>query len=153
MKLDEITNVNIYETIKLENQICFSLYVASKEIIRLYKPLLEKYNLTYTQYLTMMVIWEKDNISIKELGEKLRLDSGTLTPLIKKLEKMELVEKYRDADDERVVRVTLLEKGNEMKKNIVEVPKNLMCKFQSKMEDMKLLKKLLDESIAKMEEI
>jgi DNA-binding MarR family transcriptional regulator len=74
-----------YENIKLDNQLCFSLYAASREVIKLYKPVLDKYNLTYTQYVTMLVLWEEEKITVKEIGEKLHLDSGTLSALLKKI--------------------------------------------------------------------
>ena len=96
-----------YDKIKLENQMCFPLYALSREVIKLYKPLLDKYNLTYTQYVTMLVIWEKEKILFKELGEKLHLDSGTLTPVVKKLESMGLIIKYRNKEDDRVVTIEI----------------------------------------------
>lgn len=89
-----------YDKIKLDNQLCFSLYAVSREIIKLYKPLLDKHNLTYTQYIAMLVMWEEEKILFKELGKKLHLDSGTLTPVVKKLESMELVTKYRNKEPE-----------------------------------------------------
>lgn len=85
-----------YDCIKLENQVCFSLYAASREIIKLYKPVLDKFNLTYTQYVAMLVLWEDEKITVKGIGKRLHLDSGTLTPLLKKLEFMGLVDRYRD---------------------------------------------------------
>ena len=92
-----------YDKLKLDNQLCFSLYALSREVIKLYNPLLDKYNLTYTQYIAMLVMWEEEKIIFKELGKRLHLDSGTLTPVIKKLESMELVTKYRNKEDDRVV--------------------------------------------------
>jgi len=83
--------MNQDESLKLSNQLCFSIYACSKEIIKLYKPYLDELGLTYTQYITMLVLWEENNISVKNLGERLFLDSGTLTPLLKKLEKMGIV--------------------------------------------------------------
>ena len=102
--------VDKYESIKLNNQLCFSLYALSREIIKKYKPLLDKHNLTYTQYIAMLVMWEKEKILFKELGKRLHLDSGTLTPVLKKLEAMELIIKYRNKEDDRVVTVELTEK-------------------------------------------
>ena len=96
-----------YDTLKLENQLCFPLYALSREVIKLYKPYLDKHNLTYTQYITMMVMWEEEKIIFKDLGKKLHLDSGTLTPVIKKLEATGLVTKYRTKEDDRVVAVEL----------------------------------------------
>lgn len=105
-----------YDKIKLENQLCFSLYALSREVIKLYKPILDKYNLTYTQYITMLVLWEEEKIIFKELGKRLHLDSGTLTPVVKKLEAMGLVIKYRNVEDDRVVTVELTEKGKTAKR-------------------------------------
>ena len=121
--------MNKYDKIKLDNQLCFSLYALSREIIKLYKPLLDKYNLTYTQYIAMLVMWEEEKIIFKELGKRLHLDSGTLTPVVKKLESMELVRKYRNKEDDRVVTVELTEKGRLLKEDIIEVPENMysMC--------------------------
>ena len=118
-----------YDKLKLDNQLCFSLYALSREVIKLYNPLLDKYNLTYTQYIAMLVMWEEEKIIFKELGKRLHLDSGTLTPVIKKLESMELVTKYRNKEDDRVVTVELTEKGKLLKEDIIEVPDNIysMC--------------------------
>lgn len=118
-----------YEVIKLDNQLCFSFYAISREIIKLYKPILDKFNLTYTQYITMLVLWEEEEINFKRLGERLHLDSGTLTPVVKKLEAMDLVTKYRTKEDDRVVVVKLTEKGKDLKDEITVVPKELGCKI------------------------
>ncbi|SFU85886.1 transcriptional regulator, MarR family [Clostridium sp. DSM 8431] len=119
--------MNKYDELKLENQLCFPLYALSREIIKLYKPYLDKFNLTYTQYITMMVMWEEEKIIFKELGKKLHLDSGTLTPVIKKLESMELIKKYRSKEDDRVVIVELTEKGKALKDEVLEIPRNIAC--------------------------
>lgn len=111
-----------YSALKLENQLCFPLYAAAKEVVRRYRPFLEKLDLTYTQYITMMVLWEEKEISVKELGEKLFLDSGTLTPLLKSLEQKQYVSRHRSEEDERVLLVTVTEKGQELKKEAVGVP-------------------------------
>ena len=111
---------------KLDNQLCFSLYVSSKEVIRRYKPLLDPYDLTYTGYITLMALWEKDGVNVKELGKKLFLDSGTLTPLLKKLEAVGYVERKRDPKDERNMHVYLTERGVELKKEMVNLPKELL---------------------------
>lgn len=134
-----------YEPIKLENQMCFSLYAASREIIKLYKPILDKYNLTYTQYIAMLVLWEKGKASVKDIGKYLHLDSGTLTPLLKKLEVMELIKRYRDVKDDRVVIAEVTEKGFRLKDKILEVPKEIFCKVNFPLEKAIELKKLLDE--------
>lgn len=141
-----------YDKIKLENQICFPLYALSREIIKLYKPILDKYNLTYTQYITMLVIWEEEKIIFKELGKRLHLDSGTLTPVIKKLESMGLIIKYRSKEDDRVVIVELTEEGRVLKEDILEVPDKMFCKFKGNEETLIMLKKYLDELLDTSEE-
>lgn len=134
-----------YEKLKLENQLCFSLYAASREVIKVYKPLLDKYGLTYTQYIVMLVVWEHEKITVKEMGQKLHLDSGTLTPVLKKLFSMELINKYRDVNDDRVVIVELTQKGKELKDEILEVPEQMYCKFDGNVEEAIELKKMLDK--------
>lgn len=109
----------------LDNQLCFSLYVCSKEVIKRYKPLLEPYGLTYTGYITMMALWEKDNVNVKELGSRLFLDSGTLTPLLKKLEAQGYVERTRDPRDERNIIIRLTEKGRDLRQMAVCIPRQM----------------------------
>lgn len=136
--------MNKCEMLKLDNQLCFSLYAASREIIKLYKPLLDKYNLTYTQYIAMLVMWEKEKILFKELGNRLHLDSGTLTPVVKKLESMNLVTKYRNEEDDRVVTVEITDFGKSLKEEISEVPGNIICNFSGNEKLLFELKQLLD---------
>ena len=113
---------NKYDCLKLENQICFPLYACSKEVVKRYRPYLDAINLTYTQYIAMMVFWEHKIHSVKELGEKLYLDSGTLTPVLKSLEAKGYVKRYRSAADERVLLVELTEAGEALKERALEVP-------------------------------
>lgn len=115
---------------KLDNQLCFSLYVCSKEVIKKYKPLLDPLGLTYTGYITLMALWEKDGINVKELGKKLYLDSGTLTPLLKKLETLGYVERRRNPEDERNMLIYLTENGKELKQEAVCIPKELLSGLQ-----------------------
>ena len=110
------------ELLKLDNQICFPMYVASKEIVRRYIPLLNKLDLTYTQYITLLALWEKDHITVKELGEKLYLDSGTLTPLLNKLEKKGYIIKNKSDKDGRELVVIVTDKGLELKQKAIDVP-------------------------------
>lgn len=117
------------DCIKLENQICFALYAASREVIKLYKPILDKYNLTYTQYVAMLVLWESERMTVKEIGQRLHLDSGTLTPLLKKLEQRGLITRHRDTNDDRVVIVSLTEAGVQLKSEILDVPGEVFCKM------------------------
>ena len=113
---------NKYDALKLENQICFPLYACSKEIVKKYTPFLEEIDLTYTQYITMLVMWEKEQMTVKELGKLLYLDSGTLTPVLKKLEQKGYVRRSRDEQDERVINVTLTKEGEALKEKAVEIP-------------------------------
>ena len=114
--------MNNDDILKLSNQLCFPLYASGKEIVRKYTPLLEEFDLTYTQYIVLLVLWEKDKQTVKEIGEKLYLDSGTLTPLIKKLIQKGLVKKEINKDDEREMLISLTKEANELKKEIVKVP-------------------------------
>jgi len=125
--LDKTIAISTDELLKLDNQLCFALYVSSKEVIRKYKPLLDPLELTYTGYITLMALWEKDNITVKDLGKKLYLDSGTLTPLLKKLELLGYIERNRSASDERNVYVELTGKGHELKSKVAHIPQELIC--------------------------
>ncbi|MBQ9146184.1 MAG: MarR family transcriptional regulator [Rikenellaceae bacterium] len=110
------------ERLKLENQLCFPLYVCAKEVIRRYAPLLEPYGLTYTQYIAMMVLWEHRSLTVKELGNYLFLDSGTLTPMLKKMERSGWLRRSRSNRDERVVVVSITEEGDWLQEQLVDVP-------------------------------
>ena len=111
-----------YDALKLENQLCFPLYACAREVVKRYKPFLDEIDLTYTQYIAMMVMWEKKSINVKELGECLYLDSGTLTPLLKKLESKGLVSRKRSEKDERNLIVTITEEGESLKEKAVNIP-------------------------------
>ncbi len=132
-----------YAGLKLGNQICFPLYACSREIVKKYKPYLDELDLTYTQYITMMVLWERGQINVKELGECLYLDSGTLTPLLKKLETKGWVTRQRAKEDERVLIVTLTQKGQELRDQAAEVPKKMSCCVKLSPEEAKTLYTLL----------
>lgn len=110
---------------RLGNQLCFPLYACAKEVVRLYKPHLDRLGLTYTQYIAMLVLWERDALSVKELGGRLYLDSGTLTPLLKKLEAQGLVTRTRSAADERSVVVSLTERGRALQERAAVVPEKM----------------------------
>ncbi len=116
---------NDYEALKLENELCFPLYACSRELIKQYKPYLDEIDLTYTQYITMMVLWEKRVLSVKELSIYLYLDSGTLTPLLKKLEAKGLVSRKRSEEDERSLIVSLTDRGKELRKRAVHIPERM----------------------------
>lgn len=114
-----------YDCLRLENQLCFPLYAASKEIIRKYKPFLDKLDLTYTQYITMMVLWEVKETNVKALGKKLFLDSGTLTPLLKKLEEKGYITKEKLETDERNIIVRITHSGEELKNLAKIIPEKM----------------------------
>lgn len=116
---------NNYEMLKLKNQICFPLYAVSNKITRMYKPLLDKLDLTYTQYITMMVLWEKKQVTEKQLGECLYLKSNTLAPLLKKLENKGYVKREKSKEDERSLIISITELGESLKEKAVDVPKEL----------------------------
>ncbi|MCM1121580.1 MAG: MarR family transcriptional regulator [Eubacterium sp.] len=116
---------NKYDCLKLENQLCFPLYACSKEVIRRYKPYLDELDLTYTQYIAMMVMWERKEVTVKELGRCLYLDSGTLTPLLKKLEDKNYVVRRRSKEDERNLIVSITQEGEELKERAVHIPASL----------------------------
>ena len=111
-----------YDAIKIDNQLCFPLYACAKEIVRRYKPFLDEIDLTYTQYIAMMVLWEEKEINVKALGKRLYLDSGTLTPLLKRLEQKNLISRQRDSKDERNLIVRLTAEGERLKEKAVEIP-------------------------------
>jgi len=117
------------DAIIVDDQLCFALYAASRAATAVYRPHLEQLGLTYPRYLAMLVLWERDDISVKELGERLFLDSGTLTPLLKSLAASGLVERARDPADERVVRIALTEKGRELREKSSDVVGAIACKL------------------------
>lgn len=116
-----------YDKLKLSNQLCFPLYACSKEVVRRYKPYLDEIDLTYTQYITMMVLWEKKEATVKELGEVLFLDSGTLTPVLKKLEKKGYLTRERSKEDERTLVVSITSEGEHLKEQAVDIPQKMGC--------------------------
>jgi DNA-binding MarR family transcriptional regulator len=114
--------VKEFEQLKLDNQLCFLLYAASREMTKQYKPLLEALDVTYPQYLVLLLLWEQDEMSVKKMGELLYLDSGTLTPMLKRMEQQGLVTRERTAEDQRSVTVTLTEKGHSIKNKASGIP-------------------------------
>ncbi|HTD06845.1 MarR family transcriptional regulator [Undibacterium sp.] len=124
MKKTPVPHVDL---LALDNQFCFALYSASLAMTKTYKPILEKIGLTYPQYLVMLVLWRQDNILVKDIGESLFLDSGTLTPLLKRLEAAGIIVRTRDQQDERQVRITLTAAGKQLKKAAKEIPLQIMC--------------------------
>ena len=134
---------NKFNALKLENQLCFPLYVCSKEIVKRYKPFLDEIGLTYTQYITMMAMWENEELSVKELGELLFLDSGTLTPVLKTLEKKGLLLRKRSQADERIVLVTLTKNGKNLKEKAIEIPLKMQGCLSINEKDAKELYRIL----------
>ena len=115
------------EILLLDNQLCFALYSASLAMTKFYKPLLDPLGLTYPQYLVMLVLWEGDGITVSQLGERIALDSGTLTPLLKRLEASDLLHRLRDASDERRVLLQLTPAGRALKAKAMAVPESVAC--------------------------
>jgi DNA-binding MarR family transcriptional regulator len=115
--------------LRLDNQVCFPLYAAARAIMQAYQPLLAKLGLTYPQYLVMMVLWEEDGLSVKAVGERLYLDSGTLTPLLKRLEEGGFLRRTRADHDERVVELFLTAEGKRLKKRAEEIPQEVICRI------------------------
>lgn len=139
--------MNNLDMLKLENQLCFPLYACAKEIVRRYTPLLEPLGLTYTQYIAMMVLWEHKNISVKDMGELLYLDSGTLTPMLKKMEKAGWITRKRDEKDERSVIISLTDSGIKLKEKAVEVPAKMIQCINLEQSDAMQLYNLLNKLI------
>ncbi|MBQ6543999.1 MAG: MarR family transcriptional regulator [Clostridia bacterium] len=135
--------MNKYDSLRLENQLCFPIYAAGKEIVKRYHPILDELDLTYTQYITMMVLWQTDGISVKELGDKLFLDSGTLTPLLKSMEKKGYVKRCRSEEDERRVLVYLTDEGRDLRESALAVPEQVGKCVNLTPEEAVLLYKLL----------
>ena len=132
-----------YEALKLSRQLCFPLYACSREMIKLYKPYLDELGLTYTQYITMMVLWEHKAMTVKGLGQELYLDSGTLTPLLKKLEEKGLVTRRRSDQDERNLIVTITELGESMKDRALHIPAEMTKCVNLPKEDIRDLYRML----------
>lgn len=139
-----------YDALKLENQLCFPLYACSKEIVKAYKPYLDELDLTYTQYITMMVMWEHRELKVKEVGQYLYLDSSTLTPLLKRLEQKGYVIRRRSTEDERDLIVTITESGEALKEKAITVPERLAACVELDPQKAQVLYALLYEVIGKL---
>lgn len=140
-----MANDSMRDPLCLDNQICFSLYSATNAMVRAYRPLLEKLDLTYSQYLAMMVLWQSDGISVKDMGEQLHLDSGTLTPLLKRLETKGLVIRGRSEHDERVRVLNITAAARVLKLEAEKVPEQMNCQIQISEAKLMQLKSLCDE--------
>ena len=132
-----------YESLRLKNQLCFPLYAASREIVRKYTPFLKELDLTYTQYIVMMVMWEEKEIAVGELGKKLFLDSGTLSPLLKAMEQKKLLCRTRDSADERIVKVSITESGEALKEKARTIPERISSCISITKEDAVALYRIL----------
>lgn len=140
------------DILKLDNQICFAIYACSREITKLYRPMLEEIDLTYTQYVTMLALWEQDCVTVTALGNKLYLDSGTLTPLLKKLEAAGHITRTRDRKDERSVIVELTPQGRALREKAVSIPEQLACKLGANNEDAGLVLQQMQELLHKLQQ-
>lgn len=134
-----------YDSLKIENQLCFPLYACSREIIKKYKPFLDEIGLTYTQYIAMMVLWERKTMNVKSLGECLFLDSGTLTPMLKKMEADGLISRARSAQDERNLIVTITEKGETLRQAAQHIPEKMASCIGLSAEDAGSLYRILHQ--------
>lgn len=131
--------------LKLDKQLCFSLYVLHREIMHQYRPILDDIGLTYPQYITLMALWENDGLTVNQLGDQLKLDNGTLTPLLKRLEAKNLLTRIRRKSDERVVEISLTEEGIKLKEKAACVPGQILTALNLNLEDMHALKTLSDK--------
>lgn len=142
-----------FNPLKLENQLCFPLYAASRELVKLYRPYLDTHNLTYTQYITMMVMWEEKQCSVKELGKRLYLDSGTLTPVLKSLEQKGYIRRFRCETDERVLIAEVTDQGERLRESVKNIPGIIGCMNLLNPGDGAKLYELLYELLGKIKSI
>ena len=132
-----------YDALRLENQLCFPLYACSREIIKRYRPHLDALGLTYTQYIVMLVVWAEQTVSVRDLGRTLYLDSGTLTPVLKTLEKQGLITRHRSKEDERVLLITATEKGMALREQALDIPAAITGSIQLTQAEQSALYELL----------
>lgn len=149
MKQKKINSV--LSVLHLDQQLCFALYTASRLLIQNYGPLLKDLDITYPQYLVLLVLWKDDNLSVKEIGHQLKLDSGTLSPLLKKLQSKGLIKKVRQGDDERVVVIGLTKSGHDLKKMAEKIPTTLFCNLALKEKDFLQIRSQLQNLIQHLE--
>lgn len=139
------------QQLKLANQVCFPVYMLAKEIVSRYRPFLEKLDLTYPQYLVLLVLWEQDGQTVSQIGEKLNLDSGTLTPLLKRMEQKQLIVRTRSSEDERSVNITLTQQGKELREQAAALPKQLVETMKVSVEELMQLKRIIDHILSNLE--
>jgi len=138
--------------LKFDQQICFSLYSASNAMVRAYRPALDKLGLTYLQYMVMLILWEQDGITITAIGNKLRLDSGTLTPLLKRLEAKHVLRRQISRHDERVKQIYLTNSGKALKQQALTLPEQILCDIQLPLKDLLALKSQCDTLVQALHE-
>ena len=135
-----LIQTRIMDQLKIDNQLCFPIYALAKEIVNKYRPFLAELDLTYPQYLVMLILWESKEQTVSQLGEKLNLDSGTLTPLLKRLEQKNLIHRNRNPKDERVVQINLTNEGSSLQEKAVEIPSKMFKSLAISEEEIKNLK-------------
>lgn len=128
------------DLLKLDKQICFPIYALSREVIQRYRPFLDELDLTYPQYLVFLVLWEKDNQTVNQIGDKLLLDSGTLTPLLKRLEQKNLIIRQRKKTDERIVEIILTKEGKELEQKAKDIPEKLLAELNISLDELKTMR-------------
>ncbi len=138
-----------YDTLRLDNQLCFPIYVASREIIQSYNQYLDELDITYPQYLVLMVLWEEDEMTVNSIGKRLHLDSGTLTPLLKRMESKRVIARNRCKTDERTVKISLTDKGKQLREKAVKIPAELAKGITLTVEEAETLKRLIYKLINK----
>lgn len=136
------------DQLKLHHQICFPVYTLAKEIVNRYRPFLQALDLTYPQYLVLLVLWEKDGQTVSEIGEKLNLDSGTLTPLLKRLEQKKILVRLRSEKDERAVIISLTDNGKKLREKARNIPSEMVEALSASIEDLKTLKNNIDKILS-----
>jgi MarR family transcriptional regulator, organic hydroperoxide resistance regulator len=153
--MDSDTTMTSFDdaALSLENQLCFSLYSAANAMVRAYRPLLGKLDLTYPQYLAMLVLWQEEGCSVKSLGERLHLDSGTLTPLLKRLETKGLVTRGRSEQDERIRVLNLTDAGRSLKQAAAQIPQQMRCRVGAEAAELLALKQLCEKALKRLEQI
>ncbi|HBX63330.1 MarR family transcriptional regulator [Empedobacter falsenii] len=137
------------DTLELDNQFCFPIYALSKKIINMYRLYLDPLDITYPQYLVLMVLWKEQQQTVGQLGEKLFLDSGTLTPLLKRMEQKEMVVRSRNIEDERIVVISLTKKGSALKEKVKDIPEKLLESMAISVDELKQLKKIANKILNK----
>lgn len=136
------------EQLKLSKQVCFPVYMLAKEVVSRYRPFLEELGVTYPQYLVLLVLWEEDGQTVSQIGEKLHLDSGTLTPLLKRMEQKQIIVRTRNSADERSVNITLTRQGKDLREKALAVPKQLIDAMEVSLEELIQLKKIIDHILS-----